>query len=243
MDDFDTVGQAIDIVKTNDLEKTQKEKFVSFLMRYTHNSLATIISWVSTCLLAGGVSTLFSDSSRIIWMSWGSFGLVAAVGLDVSARVRERKRMDLMNLIANKRYDRDMEYAMDDKEANTAVREAVARILGRTRPAPQVAASRRKHLRYACDLEVEIRLSRGPTGADGNDGTSTRLARVTNLSESGFELTLTEPLPHRRMEMVITAANGGRQSMFGEVMWDGSKGDGSIVAGGRFLDADPAEVG
>jgi hypothetical protein len=31
--------------------------------------------------------------------------------------------------------------------------------------------------------------------------------------------------------------------MFGEVMWDGPKGDGSIVAGGRFLDADPAEVG
>jgi hypothetical protein len=225
----------------NDFEKTQKETFVSFLMRYTHNSLATIISWVSSCLLAGGLSTLFSESSRVMWMSWGSFGLVAAVGLDVTARVRERKRMDGLNIIANKRYDRDMEYAMDDKQANTAVREAVARILGRTLPALQVAASRRTHLRYACDLEVELRLSQGRAGAAGNDGTSTRLARVTNLSESGFELMVTEPLPHRRMEMVITAANGGRQSMFGEVMWDGPKGDGSIIAGGRFLDADPAE--
>ena len=43
------------------------------------------------------------------------------------------------------------------------------------------------------------------------------------------------------MEMIIEADNGRRQTMFGEVLWDGPKGDGSIVAGGRFLDADPVE--
>jgi hypothetical protein len=206
-------------------------------MRYTHNSLATIISWVSSCLMAGGLSTLFNDSSRMIWMSWGSFGLAAALGLDITARVRERKRMDGLKLIANRRYDRDMKYAMDDEDANTAVRDAVARILDRRRPATQFGASRRTQLRYACDLEVELHLR----GAAGNNGTCTRLARVTNLSESGFELTLTEHLPHWRMEMIIEAANGRRQTMFGEVLWDGPKGDGSIVAGGRFLDADPVE--
>ena len=210
-------------------------------MRYTHNSLATIISWVSSCLLAAGLSTLLSDSSRILWMSWGSFGLAAAVGLDVTARVRERKRMEGIKLIANRRYDRDMEYAMDDKEANTAVSEAIARILGRKPPASKIGASRRKQLRYACDLTVELYLRQGPKGANGNEGTCTRLARVTNLSEAGFELMLTEHLPHRRMEMVIEAANGRRQTMFGEVLWDGPKGDGSFVAGGRFLDADPVD--
>jgi hypothetical protein len=211
-------------------------------MRYTHNSLATIISWVSTCLLAGGLSTMFSEGSRMIWLSWGSFGLAAAVGLDVTARVRERRRMDGMNRIANRRYDRDMEYAMDDKEANAAIREAVARVLGRTSPASQIGASRRKQLRYACDLDVELHLRQGPGGVAEKDGASTRLARVINLSETGFELMLTEHLPHRRMEMIIEATNGRRQTMFGEVLWDGPKGDGSIIAGGRFLDADPVEV-
>jgi hypothetical protein len=211
-------------------------------MKYTHDSLATIISWVSSCLLAGGLSTLFiNENTRIIWMSWGGFGLVAAVGLDVRARVRERNWMDGMKLTANRRYERDMKYATDDKEANIAVREAVARILGRTLPAPPVASSRRTHLRYACDLEVELHLSQGLSRVTGKDGTGTRFARVTNLSESGFELALTQPLPHRRMEMIIMAANGSRQSMFGEVMWDGPKSDGSIVAGGRFLDADAVE--
>jgi hypothetical protein len=214
---------------------------MSFLMRFSHNSLATIISWVSTCLLAGGLSTMFSESSRMIWMSWGSFGLAAAVGLDVTARVRERKRLDGMKLVANRRFDRDMEYETDDKEANTAVREAVARILGRMPPATQIGASPRMQLRYACDLEVELHLRQGRPGTAGNDGTCTRLARVTNLSESSFELMLTEHLPHRRMEMIIETANGRRQTMFGEVLWDGPKEDGSVVAGGRFLDADSVE--
>jgi hypothetical protein len=175
----------------------------------------------------------------MIWISWGSFGLAAAVGLDVTARVRERRRMDALKLVANKRYDRDMEYAIDDKEANAAVREAVAHILGRTFPAQKGPASSRAHRRYACDLEVELRLSQSRIGAAASNSSSTRLARVTNLSESGFELIATEPIPHRRMEMIITTANGGRQSIFGEVMWEGPKEDGSTVAGGRFLDADP----
>lgn len=213
-----------------------------FLMEHTHNSLATTIGWVSTCLLAGGASTLFNESSRMMWMIWGCFGLAAAVGLDVTARVRERKRMNELNLIANRRYERDMKYETDDKEANAAVREAVARILGHTPPVLQTAASRRTQRRHLCDVEVELVLHQGLKGAAGNDGKGTRLARVTNLSESGFELLLTERLPHQRMEMIITAANGGRQRMFGEVLWDGPQGDGSIVAGGRFLDADSVEA-
>jgi hypothetical protein len=149
--------------------------------------------------------------------------------------------MDGMNRIANRRYDRDMEYAFDDKEANTAIREAVAHILGRTLPVLQIGTSRRTQLHYTCDLEVELYLRQGPRGTAGNDGNCTRLARLINLSETGFELMLTEHVPHRRMEMIIEATNGRRQTMFGEVLWDGPKGDGSIVAGGRFLDADPVE--
>jgi hypothetical protein len=208
-----------------------------FLMKLTHNSLATIIGWVSTCLLAGGVSTLFNESARTMWMGWGCFGLVAAVGLDVTARVRERTRMDGLKLVANSRFERDMKYETDDREANAAVREAVARILGRTPSAVQIAASRRNQERHLCDLKVELPLPQAIKEADRNDGSCSRLARVTNLSESGFELLLPEALPDRLMEMIITGANGGRQTMFGEILWYGPPGNGSIIAGGRFLDA------
>jgi len=206
-------------------------------MRLTHNSLATTIAWVSSCLLAGGMSTFFSESSRMLWMIWGCFGLAAAIGLDIKARVRERLWMDELKLTANKRYERDMKYETDDKEANAAVREAIARLLGRTPPVLQIPASRRTQQRYPCDLDVELLVHHGVKEAADNDGTCTRHARVTNLSESGFELMLTKQLPRRRIEMIITSATGDRQTMFGEVLWYGPQADGSIVAGGRFLDA------
>ena len=210
-------------------------------MKLTHNSLATTIAWVSTCLLAGGASTLFSESARMTWMSWGCFGLAAAVGLDVKARVYEQMRMEKLNLVANRRFERDMESETVDHEANIAIRQAVVRILGRRPAALQIAASRRSRERFLCDLTVELHLRQDAIGAAGKDGSCKRLARVTNLSESGFELMLTEPLPHRRMKMIITAANGVPQTMFGEILWYGPQGDGSIVAGGRFLDAASVE--
>lgn len=207
------------------------------MIRLTHNSLATTIGFVATFLLGSGVSTLFSESVRTMWLMWGSFGLAAAVGLDVAARFRERMWIDELKLVTTSRFARNMKYETDDKEANAAIREAVARIIGRTPPVLQIATSRHTQGRYLCDLDVELLLDQGFKRAAGNDGTCTRHARVTNLSESGFELMLTEPLPHRRMEMIITAANGGRQTMFGEVLWYGPQGVKSIVAGGRFLDA------
>ncbi len=206
-------------------------------MRLTHNSLATIIGWVSTSLLAGGASTLFSESVRTMWMSWGCFGIAAALGLDITARARERKRLDEMKVIANRRFERDMKYETDDKDANVAIRRAVARMLGRTLREPQTTTSRRTQERYRCDLRVELPLAHSSKGVADNKNTNASLARVTNLSDSGFEMLLTEPLPNRRMEMIITAANGEKQAMFGEVLWSDRQEDGSIVAGGRFLDA------
>jgi hypothetical protein len=209
---------------------------MNLLMRLTHNSLATIIAWLSTCLLAGGVSTLFSESARTMWITWGSFGLVAAVGLEVAARFRERMRMDALKLVAASRFERDMNYENKEHEANAAIRQAVARILGRKPSVPEIATSRRAKERFPCNRSVELHLRQGAHGTAGNRDTGTRVARISNLSESGFELKLTETLPQQRMEMIIVSADGGRQSMLGEVLWCSPQLDESYLAGGRFLD-------
>jgi hypothetical protein len=75
-----------------------------------------MIAWVSTCLLTGGVSTLFNESTRMSWMSWGCFGIATAVGLDVTARVRERMRMDNLTLIAIRRIEREMKCETAEQE-------------------------------------------------------------------------------------------------------------------------------
>jgi hypothetical protein len=206
-------------------------------MRLTDNSLATTIGWVSTCMLACGVSALFSESTRSMSMIWGSFGLTSAVGLDVAARFRERARVAKMKVSLSKRLDRDMRYETEAKAANADIREAVARLLGRTLPTLQVAETRRTLERYPCDLGVELRVYQRSRGLAVKENAGKRPARITNLSESGFELLLHEPVPHQRMTMVVAAADGRSQTMFGEVLWSAPQEDGSTVAGGRFLDA------
>ena len=104
---------------------------MNLLMRLTHNSLATMIAWVSTCLLAAGISTLFSDSTRQMWMMWGSFGLAAAVGLDVVARFREHLRTEELKRIVTNRYERELQMQAAERRATAAIREAVRCILGK----------------------------------------------------------------------------------------------------------------
>ncbi len=207
----------------------KKEVSLSLLTKVTPDNPATLIAWVSTCLLAGGAGTLLSENASVVWMTFGSFGLAAAVGLDIAARVRQWRVSDDLTLLAIKRLDCDIDYKHEDKAAKTAIREAVARMLGLS--ALKVTGSRRTNVRFPCDLEVELIVSQGLT----------RIARITNLSESGFELMLTEPLQGQRVPMIVVTAKGGQETMFGEVLWYGPQVAGSIVAGGRFLDAAPVD--
>jgi hypothetical protein len=205
------------------------------MMKLTHGSLTTKIAWISSCLLAGGASTLFNESVGIAWMIWGCFGLSAAVGLDVVARARDRARIDELKKIAAGRIDRETLFATEENVANVAIAEAVTRILG-PNPQPQkCAASRGIQERYLCDLNVELLVHQRLKGPKSPYEACTHVARLTNVSNFGFELTLDEPMPRQRLIMFVTTGEGGREMMLGEILWNGSKQDGSLVAGGRFL--------
>ena len=61
----------------------------------------------------------------------------------------------------------------------------------------------------------------------------------SNLSKLGFELAIDESVPHQRMIIRITASYG-QELLLGEILWSGLQPNGSIVAGGRFLNVLPA---
>ncbi len=214
-------------------------------MRLTNNSLSTTIAWVSSCLLAGGVSTLFNENTRMLWMLWGCFGLASAVGLDFAARVRERMRMDELNRVATRRFERDMKVESEEKETNAAIREVVVRMLTSLPPSRQSGAAPRAEVRHPCELGVEILLHQDVEQVASKQGNSRRSAKITNLSALGFELTLTEPLQPQRITIMIPPVDGTPVTMYGEVLWCGPQPDGFYLAGGRFLNvvsADKTEV-
>ena len=205
-------------------------------MKLTHNSLSTMIAWVSTCLLFSGISTLFSDSARMVWMTWGCFGLASAVGLDAVAQVRERMRVAHLNRVAVNRFERELSVDAEANRTHQAIREAVNRLLGGLPSTSQKPSGRGSPPRYSCNLATELVLLGNGSGGVGSPRLSGQFCRVTNLSDLGFELTIAERVPPKRLKMTINAANGERVTMLADVLWCEPQSDGVILAGGRFHD-------
>jgi hypothetical protein len=54
-------------------------------------SLSAYIAWMSTCLLSAAVGHLIDDSMEATWFFMGTFGLIAAVGLQIPSRTIEAR--------------------------------------------------------------------------------------------------------------------------------------------------------
>jgi len=71
-------------------------------------SLSTYIAWLSTCLLAAAAGHLIDDLTRTTWLLLGTFGLVAAVGLQVASRTFEARQSEKLQRTAQRRMERQI---------------------------------------------------------------------------------------------------------------------------------------
>jgi len=53
-------------------------------------SLPTYIAWLSTCLLSASAGHLIGDFMELTWFLLGTFGMIAAVGLQMASRAADR---------------------------------------------------------------------------------------------------------------------------------------------------------
>jgi hypothetical protein len=205
------------------------------VVRPIHHSLATLIAWISTCLLASGISMLFSDSIRTLWMWWGCFGLVAAVGLEATARIKERRREQRVDKSVQKRFERELQSAATETETIAALRNAVDRVVPGSQRLLSDDKSRRTSDRHASDLDVELLLREDDCDNVDGSAVSKVVARLNNISHHGFALTATNPLPPQQIVLLITPRDGARINLLGEIRWSESQPDGSTMSGGRLI--------
>lgn len=204
-------------------------------MKLTHNSLSTLIAWVSSCLLAGGISTMFNDDTRMIWMHWGYFGLVSAVGLDITARVRERLRIEQLNRVAATRFDKEVHLEQETKESITVIREVITNLLDNSPTQAEPHDSRRTAHRHICQIPAEIRPFDDTILTTAEEFANTYQANITNLSILGFELSLNKPLHLNKVTITFTTARHGQICILAQVLWCSPGASGVYLAGGRFL--------
>jgi hypothetical protein len=196
-------------------------------------TLPTLIAWLSTCLLASGIGMTFTEDLRSLWMHWGCLGLAAAAGLEATARVREQRRARKVARTAQKRFDRELRLVKTETEIVVAVQKIMAH-LGKSQALPADGQGRRADPRFACDLAVDVILASDLLN-EGDDLPPKRLKlRITNISNSGFALTLPAPLPPQEIVIVFTE-DGRETTILGEIVWCDRQTDGAISAGGRFV--------
>jgi hypothetical protein len=73
-------------------------------------SLSAYIAWLSTCLLAAAAGHLIDDITRTTWLVLGTFGLVAAVGLQVASRSFVARYNEMQQRASQRRMDRQLEH-------------------------------------------------------------------------------------------------------------------------------------
>ncbi len=206
-----------------------------------HQSLPTLIAWLSTCLIASGVGGLLSDVANTLWLQIGSFGLVSAVGLEIRARMRTRIRWGRITRGLQIRCQRELQQVAADCIVIEATRRAVARVLKGALPGPLHGDPHRAEERRACNLPAECICLKDCSKAGADDATITRMGRLSNISTSGFAIELTEPLSPQRVVLSLVPADGRRIDILGDALWCDAHSDGSFTIGGRLIRAFDSE--
>jgi hypothetical protein len=199
------------------------------------NSLATLIAWLSTCLLASGASMLFSDQLRSLWMVWGCFGLAAALGLEAVARVAENRRIRQFDKTIQKRFDRELQSVSIESEILAATRKAVEQVLAMPRGACNEKSSRRDDERFTCDLEVGVLLQGSSFDSESANEQTKISARLVNLSNGGFAFRTSQSLPTQQVILLIPPASGPPVHFLAEIRWCDSQQGETTVVGGRLI--------
>jgi hypothetical protein len=213
----------------------------SFIGGLTQNSLAAPIAWLSTCLLAGGASTFFSDDVRILWAWWGAFGLTAALGLEAAARFKERQRGAQMLRTVQSRFERELGIeTAAEKEALAAIDLVVKRIL-RDNPslgfsrASKPADSHHDGNLHDGALDVQLAPAVNRSATESERATFARTAHLIKISPFLFELILNGSLSPQEILIALAPSDGRQIQLLGRLHWCHPLSGGAWVAGGELL--------
>ncbi|HEX4144979.1 MAG TPA: hypothetical protein VHY91_15850 [Pirellulales bacterium] len=205
-----------------------------------HGSTVPLIAWLSTGLLTGGLGSMMDPSTQILWLRAGCFGLVAAVGLDVSARIRAKQKRIRHFRALQRRCDRSLEMFVSERDVADALRTATTHLLT-VRPQKARENVSGEEARWACNLPVEVYALRREDSAEWPDGNTVGIAgRMINLSNSGFGMMLAEPLAARLVIITMLPPSEQEFDLLAEILWCDACPDGSTRVGGRLLRVLPA---
>jgi hypothetical protein len=201
------------------------------------SSLRSLIAWLSVCLLTAGWGAKLDSSVREQWARVGSFGLAAAVGLEVAARTRRLLKMRAQQNATNRRITRNV----DDVAAQSASLAQLGEMLQHicqdsgTDLAPSGEVGEEPRLRFR--LPVQLRPLIGDETASPPRGPHSFVAHVRNISATGVGLIHNEHIDSPRYVLDFPLKSGDSLSVLVELIWQHRLADGPYHSGGKLIEA------
>jgi len=214
----------------------------------TTSSIRSLMAWLSVCVLAAAWGPALTAEGKETWTTFGLFGLVAALGLDVIARVRRARRdqveQEVAAIVQQRRLvDMDRQYRSVQamREAMQRVTEVAERHRHQYDTALAESASgpddRRSEERTACWMPVELYLEPNELDGDAADGgTESVVAYVRNLSGSGVGLCHHKPIDAVEAVMRIRSGEGDQLSLLTTRCWCRPTDDGWHQSGWKLVE-------
>jgi hypothetical protein len=203
-------------------------------------SLRGLIAWLSLCLLAAAWGPNLPAESRAIWGNVGTFGLVAAVGLSLAARVRAVRRTQRHKQKQEECIDQRLTQVVTHSESVEALRTTVALLQSdlRERAAVLPSATSNDTLGSGCPVEVLLLDPVFGPRASGRPLT----VYLRDLSNGGIGLLHRVPLPTGRVLLKFHLMDGGTKTLTADIRWCRKIDDRLYWSGGPLLEVTPSET-
>jgi hypothetical protein len=212
------------------------------------SSIRNLMAWLSVCVLAAAWGPALTPEGRVTWTSFGLLGLVAALGLDVIARMH-RARIDQAQqeevAVVHQRRLVEVDRECRSVQAMRQAMQRVTDIAQQHRHQYDTALAeyssgpddRRSEERTACWMPVELFLDPDAFGCGDADGANRNIvAYVRNLSGSGVGLYHHKPIGAVEAVMRIRSGEGDELALLATRCWCRPTDDGWHHSGWKLVE-------
>jgi hypothetical protein len=207
-------------------------------------SIASLIGWLSACLLAAGWGPRLNLQLRDQWVLIGSFGLAAALGIEFSNRLRVGSIDEAERTVNSRRNARR-------RPAPHRAARIPAQAPAQSDPLAGVAEALRRicqdrHLRHGSSAgspadpknlfsdSIVVRHLQGPSNGKERS-TATMNAQIRNISRDGLRLLHKERIGSPRFLVPFVLSGGETIPLLVELQWQHQLADGFYHSGGKWL--------
>jgi hypothetical protein len=224
--------------------KTKTSQVVEWSRRLKDNyvygpgrsSLPTLIAWLSLAMIAAGWSQSFRSPSLTMLLRFGTFGIVAALGLDIRRRVRLLQRMrrgdqNQQLRLAQQQLTKRLTELVTDGAKTVEIRAALQQI-AETHHKGEV---RRNEGRDSLRIPVQIPVQLRPASVR-DEGTNQQSAVMCEISSWGVCLLHQRQIDDRKVIVSFELLDGQSMCLTAEFQWSQRQVDGTYASGGRVVD-------